>query len=152
MARAVLMVLAVLFMFGLGGCGSRNQVALASGESLGWQSLEGQWVIINYWAEWCKPCYEEIPELNELDKDPRVRVLGVNYDGITGADLNELIDRMGVRFSTLVESPAERFGWGRPVGLPATFVINPKGEVVEARFGPQTLEELLAVITGEAAG
>ena len=28
----------------------------------------GRWVVINYWAKWCKPCIKEIPELNALDQ------------------------------------------------------------------------------------
>ena len=49
------------------------------------EELRGQWVVINYWAQWCKPCIEEIPELNALDqKYEQVTVLGVNYDGAIG--------------------------------------------------------------------
>jgi len=40
----------------------------------------GQWVVINYWAEWCKPCIKEIPELNGLDRREGYRVLGANFD------------------------------------------------------------------------
>ena len=49
--------------------------------------LRGQWVVINYWAIWCKPCIQEIPELNKLAELPQVTVLGVNYDGISGEEL-----------------------------------------------------------------
>ena len=49
---------------------------------------DGEWLFINYWAEWCKPCIEEIPQLNALDSTyDQVTVLGVNYDGAEGADL-----------------------------------------------------------------
>lgn len=145
-AGSVLVATAIV----LAGCGSSDEAALASGESFDWNSAEGQWIAVNYWAEWCKPCYEEIPELNALDQDPRVRVLGVNYDGVSGAELESLIDRMGIRFSTLLDDPAERFDWQQPAGLPATFVINPEGEVVEALFGAQTRDDLLEVISGQA--
>lgn len=136
----------------LSACSSEQSAQLASGQRLNWDEQEGQWLVINYWAEWCKPCYEEIPELNALDQDARVRVLGVNYDGLGGPELEALIERMGIRFPTLVDNPAERFGWQQPLGLPATFMVNPEGEVVEARFGGQTRDELLAVITGAAGG
>ena len=51
--------------------------------------LEGQWLLINYWAEWCGPCRKEIPELNRLAQHPQaaVQVLGVNYDGVQGEAL-----------------------------------------------------------------
>lgn len=135
-----------LLLIALTACSRSDEARLASGESFSWQALEGQWVVVNYWAEWCKPCYEEIPDLNELDRDPRVRVLGVNYDGLTGRELQQVVERMDIRFSTLVDDPSQRFDWPQPVGLPATFVISPDGELVEARFGIQTREELLALI------
>jgi thiol-disulfide isomerase/thioredoxin len=53
------------------------------------QQYRGRWIVLNYWAEWCKPCREEIPELNQLSRElaDRVAVLGINYDGATGPEL-----------------------------------------------------------------
>ncbi|MAL98893.1 MAG: redoxin [Alteromonadaceae bacterium] len=136
----------------LSACGKDKPVSLASGDTLDWADLEGQWLAVNYWAEWCKPCYEEIPELNALDRDPAVTVLGVNYDALEGDELNAVIRKMGINFPNLIHSPAPRFGWNHPVGLPATFLVNPAGEVVEARFGPQTRNELLTVIQASSEG
>ena len=65
----------------------------------------GQWRIINYWAIWCAPCREEIPELNELDRSTELVVLAVNYDGIRlplpypSANLWLLSPRLDVTFS-----------------------------------------------------
>ena len=47
------------------------------GDGLQLDELRGQWVLINYWATWCKPCIQEIPELNALAQQyPGVTVLG----------------------------------------------------------------------------
>ena len=40
----------------------------------------GQWRVVNYWAIWCAPCREEIPELNALDRNAEFLVYAVNYD------------------------------------------------------------------------
>ena len=48
------------------GCEVEQPAELAGGGSIRFSDLTGQWVIINYWAEWCAPCRDEIPELNEL--------------------------------------------------------------------------------------
>lgn len=131
----------VLVTLLLAGC---DQVAFQKADSstLEWESLRGEWVLVNYWAEWCKPCLEEIPELNALDGHPQVTVLGVNFDGIQGVDLVALGERMGIGFPMLAEDPGPEFGWKLPVALPATFVVDPGGNLLEARFGPQTEDDL----------
>ena len=48
--------------------------------------LQGQWLLINYWAEWCGPCRTEIPELNALSETEQgLAVLGVNFDELRAA-------------------------------------------------------------------
>ena len=104
---------------------------------------KGRWVVINYWAKWCKPCIKEIPELNALaDRYAQVSVLGVNYDGATGADLEEQVKALGVGFPTLEQDPAAQLGIPRPVVLPTTLVVNPEGKLSSTLVGPQTLESL----------
>ncbi len=131
----------------LAGC-EQIELERADGPKLGWDQLRGQWVLVNYWAEWSKPCLEEIPELNELDKAPDIAVLGVNFDGIQGEQLIELGERMGIEFTMLAKDPGPEFGWQTPVALPATFVVDPDGELLEARFGPQTEADIRALIGG----
>ncbi|MFL1406386.1 TlpA disulfide reductase family protein [Marinobacter sp. M1N3S26] len=121
-------------------------LAMASGESLGWASLRGDWVLVNYWAEWCKPCLEEIPELNAVDAREGVTVLAVNFDGVTGAELLELGQRMGIDFTMLADNPAPALGWDMPQGLPATFLVDPDGELRDTLLGAQTEDGLLARI------
>ena len=113
---------------------------------MNWDDFRGRWVLVNYWAEWCKPCLEEIPELNELDKAPDISVLGVNFDGVTGTALEQLGEEMGIEFLMLGQDPGPEFGWKMPVGLPATFIVDPSGNLVETRFGPQTEEDIRTLI------
>jgi thiol-disulfide isomerase/thioredoxin len=135
----------VLVLLLLAGC-QNQEFERANGTTLDWESLRGHWVLVNYWAEWCKPCLEEIPELNALDRSGSVVVLGVNFDGVKGQALMDLGDRMGIEYGMLAEDPGPDFGWQIPVGLPATFVVDPEGNLKEARFGPQTEEDITALI------
>ncbi len=139
--QGVCWLLLTISLLALSGC-SKTEFATAENKRLEWDSLRGQWVLINYWAEWCKPCLEEIPELNALNSNNNVTVLGVNFDGIQGPDLLELGKKMGITYIMLADDPGPGFGWQLPVALPATFVVNPDGDLVEARFGPQTEREL----------
>ena len=130
---------------GFGGYPSA-EFPLSSGQTLQWQEMEGEWVLVNYWAEWCKPCFEEIPELNALNELEGIRVLGVNFDNEQGEALRALVERMGIEFEVLAEDPGPRFEWQRPLALPATMVVNPEGALTEARFGKQTKEELQSLM------
>lgn len=118
--------------------------AAPPGNSLQLDELQGQWVVINYWAIWCKPCAEEIPELNAVDELPGVTVLGVNFDGASGAELAQQLQQLGIRFPTLEVDPAAQLGFARPVVLPTTLVLDPSGTLRETLVGPQTLQSLTA--------
>lgn len=112
---------------------------------------KGRWVVVNYWAKWCKPCIKEIPELNALnERYPRVVVLGVNYDGATAGELQQQIETLGVAFPTLLSEPSAQLGIALPSVLPTTLVLNPEGQLVQTLIGPQTLETL-ALATGQAS-
>jgi len=127
----------------IAGCGQSTTFEMSDGESLVWEDLRGEWVFVNYWAEWCKPCFEEIPELNALDQESGVTVLGVNFDGEQGDALRRVMNDMGIEFGVFHEDPGPTFSWSMPLALPATMIVNPDGELVEARFGEQTKEELM---------
>lgn len=112
---------------------------------------KGRWLVVNYWAEWCKPCIKEIPELNALDaKYPQVAVVGVNFDGETGEILRQQIDKLGIAFPVVAVEPSTTLGVDLPSVLPATFIFDPDGKLVHSLVGPQTLETLAAA-TGQVA-
>jgi thiol-disulfide isomerase/thioredoxin len=121
----------------LSACGGEDHVSIAQ--------YKGQWVFVNYWAEWCKPCIKEIPELNQLHAaHDNVTVLGVNFDGEIGEALREQEQTLGVEFPTLPYDPSAELGIERPKALPTTVIINPAGEVIDVLIGPQTEQSLLA--------
>jgi thiol-disulfide isomerase/thioredoxin len=131
------------------GCSDRQD---APPGTLDLERLDGQWVVINYWAEWCKPCIKEIPELNALDKRyPAVTVMGVNYDGLSGEELQAQAREFGIEFHLLTTDPAPQLGVARPVVLPTTLILDPQGRLTETLVGPQTLESL-ALVTGQVSG
>ena len=66
----------------------------------------GQWRVINYWAIWCAPCREEIPELNALNDSTELMVFAVNYDGQNGEALQSQAAEMGITFDLLEQEEA----------------------------------------------
>ncbi len=109
---------------------------------------QGRWVVVNYWATWCPPCLDEIPELVEFHEAhaPRVVVLGVNYED-TGLDhLRQFVDEYFISYPVLRGEPDGHTFAGRLLGLPTTYLVSPEGRVVDTRLGGITrrsLEDLL---------
>lgn len=137
--------LALLVLF-LGACGEPDgQLTEPNGAEQGFRfdQWHGRWLVVNYWAEWCAPCRHEIPELNALNLRDDVQVVGVNFDGIRGAKLQEVTVAMDVTFPTLVDDPGPRYGVERPRVLPTTLVIQPDGLLLSELRGPQTQQSLL---------
>lgn len=115
------------------------------GEAVTAQQLDGQWVLINYWAEWCGPCRTEIPELNALNQSrDDVTVLGVNFDGLQGDELMGAARALGIQFRVLGVDPAERLELPRSAVLPVTYIVDANGVVRESLVGEQTADGLLA--------
>ena len=130
------MRLALVFLSGLAllGCSSEPTGIVPS-----------QWNVINYWAIWCKPCREEIPELNQLNQIEHVVVLGVNFDGKVGEALVSDAHELGITFET-IDDPASNLNITRPSVLPTTLVFSPEGTLVATLVGPQTAESIIAHI------
>jgi thiol-disulfide isomerase/thioredoxin len=134
----------------LAACGRETAVPAPAPAGDPLAQARGEWLLVNYWAEWCKPCLEEIPELNAFAREhaARARVLMVNYDGVQGEQLQVQARRLGIETVLLDTDPAARLGYERPQVLPMTFVIGPDGRLRGTLIGPQTVQTLLASIEG----
>jgi thiol-disulfide isomerase/thioredoxin len=117
---------------------------LVDGSSGKLNDFRGNWLVINYWADWCPPCIKEMPELSKFynaNKDS-VLVLAYNFDRLEGEELSDQIQRFGVDIPSIINDPGLLFGWESPPSLPATYIINPQGELLHTLIGPQTQESL----------
>ena len=103
--------------------------------------------LINYWATWCLPCLEEMPELAAFrnEHNDSVEVYAVNYDRLEIDQLREEIVGLGVEIPALIQDPNELLGYERPSVLPTTVVML-QGQVKEVLVGPQTKESLETVL------
>jgi len=98
-----------------------------NGNSIKLSQYQGKWVLVNYWASWCKSCYEEIPELNQfynVHKGKDAMLLGVNYDLVSLSDTKQIAKKMKVAFPVLASDPKATLGIDNVPGLPTTFITN----------------------------
>lgn len=115
------------------------------GHDISFASLKGKWVLINYWASWCKTCVAEIPEFNRFyrkhEQDP-VALFAVNYDALPLEKHNNLIKKLNIQYPSLLADPAFALGLGNIGGVPVTFIFNPQGELVNTLYGGQNVRTL----------
>ena len=98
--------------------------------------------VVNFWASWCAPCAQEHPVLNALKERGGARLFGVNYKDQT-AQARRFLGRYGNPFAAVGVDADGRgaIEWG-VYGMPETFVVNGRGEIVYRHVGPLTAESL----------
>jgi len=124
-----------------------NNIKVFNGSDTNLTKLNGNWIVVNYWADWCAPCIKEIPELNEFAKENKdLFVYTFNFDHLEIEDLEPLAKKFKISVPSLVTHPREIWGIQTPPVVPATFFINPNGELVLSLFRPQTKDKLNEII------
>jgi thiol-disulfide isomerase/thioredoxin len=123
----------------------------SNGNVFAFEQLRGRQVVANFWATWCAPCIEEMPELSALATE--VAASGTRFLGV-GVDNPEAIakfsSKLPVSYPLVVANAtgaflAARFG-NAVGGLPYTVVIGADGRVKEQILGKVRIESLREVI------
>ncbi len=121
------------------------------GVKIPFSSLQGKWVFINYWASWCKPCLDEIPELNQFYEQNKpggnIAMYSVNYDALSLDAQKILLKQLDIRYPALAQNPADSLQLGNINGVPVTFVFNPQGDLADTLYGGQTVRSLSQVFS-----
>jgi peroxiredoxin len=102
-------------------------------------ALRGQPALVDFFASWCAPCAEEAPTLRKLSASlaGRATVVAVDWDDAGGA-ARAFVRKHGWDFPVLADTSGaagEKYGL---VGLPTSFVLDPRGRIVATFRGPQS--------------
>ena len=102
---------------------------------------EGQVVIINFWATWCEPCREEMPDLQEIYDDYRddgLVILGINADEPVDT-VTAFVDEYNIDFPILLDTRPNVTRSYEVQAYPSTFFVDRDGRIrVDTYSGPLT--------------
>lgn len=97
----------------------------------------GKPLIVNFWATWCPPCLAELPSFNRAwakVKDQGVNMIAVNIGESPNTVFN-FIQGHPINFKILLDQESDELNNWQMQGLPTTYVLNYKGEVVYQAIG-----------------
>ena len=126
----------------------------AQGNPYALASLTGKTVVLNFWATWCPPCIDEMPELSTLHQEISSRnglVIGIGID--SASNIRQFASTNRFPYPLLVGGMggtelSRRFG--NHVGaLPFTVVISPDGQVAHRSLGRIKLPKLREIVLAQ---
>lgn len=133
------------------------QGADLDGVPLDWRAYRGKVVLVDFWAVWCDPCREEIPELLQRYREYRAKgfeVVGISLDA-RRSDAQRFVADQRIPWKTLFPGEGEPKGWESRLvqyygisGLPTAFLLDQQGVVVHANARGRVLQQQLQRLLG----
>ena len=107
------------------------------GQTISPAHLAGKVVLLNFWATWCPPCREEIPDLIELqDKyGGRLQIIGLSVDTGSQETVKRFVQERKINYPVAIASPELEAKFGGVMGLPTSFLVDTEGRVVQKHVG-----------------
>ena len=114
------------------------------GRTVSLSEFKGKVVLLDFWATWCDPCIEELPDLKRLHatyKDRGFTMVGVSLDVLGAKAVRPFVSENKVPYPVLLSGGEPPEGYRLP-GLPTAFLIDREGRIARRYIGPKLYEEV----------
>ncbi len=106
------------------------------------EQLQGKVVLVNFWATWCGPCVAEYPDLMKLHTTYSAKgfsVIGISMDQSAGS-VKTFMEKAGAVYPMLMGNSSISRAFKAGSGLPMSFLVDRKGNIVKKYYGPRSFE------------
>ena len=115
----------------------------ARGKTHRLQDYKGKWVLVNFWATWCPPCLEEMPDLQKLHETRKdLVVIGIAMDYKDPQYVISFAEDLLVTFPIVLGNQKIASQIGRISGLPTTYLYSPQGTLAAQNVGALTSQSV----------
>jgi thiol-disulfide isomerase/thioredoxin len=142
-------LLAVLLLLAAGNAAAQEFVFRdMHGQAQRLSDYRGKWVLVNFWATWCPPCLEEVPDLvalHEAHKKTDLVVIGVALDS-SRESVVEFVAKKHVSYPVVMGDYELAEQVGEVNALPTSYLFDPSGKLVSYQEGMLTRESVESYI------
>jgi peroxiredoxin len=114
------------------------------GSRVSLEDYRGKVVLVNFWATWCPPCRDEVPDIETTYRERRDEgfvVLGVNVEEPRGA-VEPFVAEFDMTYPVLLDESGQVLKMYRAIGLPMSVVVDQEGVIRARHVGFLTAAEL----------